>query len=95
MSKEKTGGLAARLSRVASLAAACAIVAVIVLYPRLIAADAASVPHGFLALLLMGMSAAWVHGFGFVPERRVLRVVFSPLVAWPLIALGLWGVFLR
>jgi predicted membrane protein len=53
------------------------------------------VPHGFLALLMMGMSAAWVHGFGFVPQNRILRVLFSPLVAWPVILIGVWGVFLR
>ncbi len=84
-----------KLARAASLLAAASIVAVIVLYPRLVAEDSASVPHGFLAVLMMGMSAAWVHGFGFVPQHRVLRVIFSPLVAWPLIALGLWGVFIR
>ena len=82
-------------ARAASLLAAAAIVAVLVLYPRLVAADSASVPHGFLAVMLMGISAAWVHGFGFIPEHRLLRIVFSPIIAWPLIALGAWGVFFR
>lgn len=91
----KKGGFVNGLARAVSLLVAVAIVVVIVLYPRLVAEDSASVPHGFLAVLLMGMSAAWVHGFGFVPERRVLRIIFSPLVAWPLIAVGVWGVFLR
>lgn len=91
----KKSGLVNGLARAASLIAAAVIVAVIVLYPRLVAEDSSSVPHGFLALLLMGMSAAWVHGFGFIPEHRVLRILFSPLVAWPLIAVGVWGVFLR
>ena len=82
-------------ARAASLLAAAAIVAVLVLYPRLVAADSASVPHGFLAVMLMGMSAAWVHGFGFVPENRILSVLFSPIVAWPVMLIGAWGVFLR
>ena len=43
-------------ARAASLLAAAAIVAVLVLYPRLVAADSASVPHGFLAIMLMGMT---------------------------------------
>ena len=64
-------------------------------YPRLVAEDSASVPHGFLVVLLMGMSAAWVHGFGFVPENHILRVLFSPVVAWPVMLIGTWGVFLR
>ena len=58
-------------ARAASLLAAACIVAVLVLYPRLVAADSASVPHGFLAVML------------------------TPLVAWPLITLGAWGVFFR
>lgn len=64
------------LARAVSLLAAVAVAAVIILYPRLVAEDSASVPHGFLVVLLMGMSAAWVHGFGFVPENRILRVSF-------------------
>ena len=33
--------------------------------------------------------------FGFVPENRILRVLFSPIVAWPVMIIGTWGVFLR
>ena len=73
------------LARAVSLLAAVAVAAVIILYPRLVAEDSASVPHGFLVVLLMGMSAAWVHGF----------VLFSPVVAWPVMLIGTWGVFLR
>ena len=47
------------LARAVSLLAAVAVAAVIILYPRLVAEDSASVPHGFLVVLLMGMSAAW------------------------------------
>ena len=78
-----------------SLLAAAAVVRVVVLYPRLIAEDGAHVPHGFLVVLMLGMSAAWIHGFGFIPKNRILSILFSPLVAWPVLCLGLWGVFLR
>lgn len=81
--------------RTLSLLAAAAIVAVIVLYPRLVAETSSDVPHGFLAVLMIGMSCAWVHGFGFIPQNRLLQTAFSPLVAWPAIALGVWGVFFR
>ena len=81
--------------RSVSLLSATAIATIVVIYPRLIAESAGDVPHGFLALLLIGMSCAWVHGFGFVPQQKLLRVSFSPLVAWPIIAIGIWGVFLR
>lgn len=88
-------GFVRKLSRAVSLLAAVAVAVVVIFYPRLVAEDTASVPHGFLVVLLMGMSAAWVHGFGFVPENRVLRVLFSPVVAWPVMLIGVWGVFLR
>ena len=34
------------------------------------------------------MSFAYVHGFGFIPENKTLKILFSPLVAWPLMILG-------
>ena len=89
------GGIVRGFTRAVSLLAALSVAAVVILYPRLVAEDSASVPHGWLVLLLMGMSAAWVHGFGFVPENRILRVLFSPIVAWPVMLIGAWGVFLR
>lgn len=95
MSNASGGRLLRGLARAASLLAAAAIAAVVILYPRLVAEDTASVPHGFLVVLLMGMSAAWVHGFGFIPENRILKVLFSPVVAWPVMLIGAWGVFLR
>ena len=42
------------LARAVSLLAAVAVAAVIILYPRLVAEDSASVPHGFLVVLLRG-----------------------------------------
>ena len=56
---------------------------------------AATIFIGALVLMLLAMSLCWVHGFGLTITNRWLRWVFSPLVAWPLMALGAWGVFLR
>ncbi len=81
--------------RAVSLLAAASICAITVLYPRLIAVDSAHVPYPWLVTMMLGMSFAWVHGFNFVPDNRVLRILFSPLVAWPLLAIGIWGVFFR
>ncbi len=81
------------LSRVVSLTAAAAVVAVTVFYPRAIAVDGAHVPFGGFVLLMIGMSLAWVHGVGFVPENPWLQRLFSPLAAWPLLALGAVWVF--
>mgnify|MGYP004529028845 FL=1 len=81
------------LSRLISLTAAAAVVAVTVFYPRAIAVDGAHVPFGGFVLLIIGMSLAWVHGIGFVPENPWLRRLFSPLAAWPLLVIGAALVF--
>ena len=81
------------LSRFISLTAAAAVVAVTVFYPRAIAVDGAHVPFGGFVLLMIGMSLAWVHGVGFVPENPWLRGLFSPLAAWPLLVIGAALVF--
>lgn len=81
------------LSRLISLTAAAAVVAVTVFYPRAIAVDGAHVPFGGFVLLMIGMSLAWVHGIGFVPKNPWLRRLFSPLAAWPLLVIGAALVF--
>lgn len=81
------------LSRLISLTAAAAIVAVTVFYPRAIAVDGVHVPFGGFVLLMIGMSLAWVHGIGFVPGNPWLRRLFSPLAAWPLLVIGAALVF--
>lgn len=83
------GGLLRTLSFIVALLLAT----LIVLYPRAIAEDSTSVSHGALVLMLLGMSSAWVYGLGFTPRNRWLRGVFSPWVAWALMAAGAWFVF--
>lgn len=76
------------LTRIISIVAAFAVTVAIVCFPRWIAVDMNTVPHGWLVCLLLGMSAAYVHGFGFVPDNRYLKFLFSPIAAWPLMLLG-------
>jgi predicted membrane protein len=42
-----------------------------------------------LTLIMWGMSAGFVHGVGFVPRNRVLRVLLGPVIAWLWMGLGL------
>lgn len=84
--KSPSSGKGARLLRALSFAVA--------LYPRAIATDMTTVPHGWLVLLLLGMSSAWVYGLGFEPEHRLLRPLFHPATAWLLMLVGVWQVFL-
>jgi predicted membrane protein len=73
-----------------SLAAALALMALVTLLPRgLATADGSPINHGVLMLIMWGMSAGFVHGVGFVPRNRVLRVVLGPVIAWLLMGVGL------
>jgi predicted membrane protein len=33
---------------------------------------------------MCGMAAGYVHGVGFMPRNRLLRIAFGPLAAWGL-----------
>jgi predicted membrane protein len=44
--------------------------------------------HAAASLLMMGMSAGFVHGLGMRPNARLWRLAFSPWTAWPLMAVG-------
>jgi predicted membrane protein len=72
-----------------SLAAALALMALATLLPRgLATADGSPINHGVLMLIMWGMSAGFVHGVGFVPRNRVLRVALGPVIAWLLMGVG-------
>jgi predicted membrane protein len=64
---------------------------VLTIAPFLVVRRMTGATHAILPLLLTGMSAAFVHGLGFVPSGRIWRLAFSPWTAWPLIALGWAG----
>jgi cyd operon protein YbgE len=70
-------------TRALSLAMALALMPLITLLPRgLTTEDGSAISHGLLSLIMWGMSAGFVHGIGFIPQNRVLRVLLGPVVAW-------------
>jgi predicted membrane protein len=72
-----------------SLAAALALMALATLLPHgLATADGSPINHGALMLIMWGMSAGFVHGVGFIPRNRVLRVALGPVIAWLLMGVG-------
>lgn len=75
-------------TRTLSIVAALAVTVAVVCFPRLVAVDMHSVPHAWLICLLAGMSFSYIYGFGFIPENKTLRILFSPVIAWPLMILG-------
>lgn len=75
-------------ARAVSFIAALAVTVTVLVFPRLIALDMHTVPHGWLVVLMLGMSFGYVHGIGFIPKNPILKTLFSPVVAWPLMLLG-------
>ena len=84
-------GAYAMLPRMVSLLTAMALAGVVLAYPRALA----EAGHGMLSLMMLGICAGFVHGVGFVPEHRMLRIAFGPWLAWPLMGMGLWLLLLR
>jgi predicted membrane protein len=85
-----SGWLDTGLARAVSLGVAIMMMLLITLLPRgLTTADGSPINHGVLMLIMWGMSAGFVHGVGFVPRNRVLRGMLGPVIAWPLMGVGL------
>lgn len=61
-------------------------------YPLLFARGDGRADHGLALLLFWAMSAGFVRGVGFIPQRQLWRLLFS---GWAcLAALGLAGILL-
>jgi cyd operon protein YbgE len=77
-------------ARALSLVPAFALMILITLFPRgMAAADGSPISHSVLMLIMWGMSAGFVHGVGFVPHNRIVRVLLGPVIAWPGMGAGL------
>ena len=83
------------LARTVSLGAALIISAVLMLYPYALGTKMTPMLHTALPLMMLGVAGAFVHGFGFHPQRKALAVLFSPIAAWPLMAVGLALLWVR
>ncbi|WP_302988035.1 cyd operon YbgE family protein [Parasutterella excrementihominis] len=79
--------------RILSFLIALSVAAFVIIYPRAIASDMSSVPHGWLVLLLLGMSFCFVYGVGFKARNRFLAFLFSPLVAWTCVGVASFMIF--
>ena len=77
-------------ARGVSLLVALTLMMLVTLLPRgLTQADGSPISHGLLTLIMWGLSAGFVHGVGFVPRNRFLRVLLGPAVAWLWMGLGM------
>lgn len=86
-----SGALDHGFARAVSLVSALALMILVTVLPRGLAApDGTPIGHGLLALIMWGMSAGFVHGVGFVPRNKVLRLVLGPVAAWLGMGVGLF-----
>jgi predicted membrane protein len=76
-------------ARVVSLTAGLGLSALLMLYPYALGTKMTPMLHSALPLMLIGVSGALVHGVGFRPHNPALNILFSPIVAWPLIGVGI------
>jgi predicted membrane protein len=79
---------AATAARALSLTLATATATALIAAPFLVGREMTAWAHAVVSLLMMGMSAGFVHGLGMRPKARLWRLAFSPWTAWPLMALG-------
>ena len=84
------GPLYAGWARLLSLLLALGLSAALLLMPHLVAADSRELQHGPLSLALLGISAGFIHGVGYVPLLKIWRWLFSPYLAWPVMAWCGW-----
>jgi predicted membrane protein len=82
-------------SRALSLAAAAGLSLALMIYPYALGHTMDGITRTALPLLLFGISGAFVHGIGYEPDNRFLRILFSAPMAWLLIALGIALLLIR
>jgi predicted membrane protein len=78
----------ARAIQIASFAAALAASLALMLFPFLLRWVPETRLHAALPVMLLGVAGALVHGVGYTPDNRLLRVLFGPACAWTLMVGG-------
>ncbi len=76
------------VARALSLAVAAGISLTLMLFPFVLREVPGARLHLGLPILMLGVAGAFVHGIGFSPDNRFLKVLFGPFGAWTLIAAG-------
>lgn len=72
-----------------SLVAGFAIVGTLLADPRVIVPQMSPIEHSALPLMLLGVSGAFVYGFGFRFKSKPMRRFLGPVAAWLLMAAGM------
>jgi cyd operon protein YbgE len=81
------------IGRAVSLLMAVPLSLVLLIHPASMLDANGHYSHSVLMLVMWGVAGGFVHGVGFEPRAMAWRVVFHPLPAWVLMALG-YGMWL-
>jgi cyd operon protein YbgE len=87
---EHAGLLARPWARALSLLLAAPLALLLLIHPGAYLDEQGRYSHGLLMLVMLGISAGFIHGVGFDPIARVWRLLFGPTLGWPLALLGYW-----
>jgi len=82
------------MSRAVSLLLSLGASGILMLAPFMVARNLTSMVHVTLMVLMLGISATFVHGVGFVPRARLVGAIVSPRVCWPVIIFAAAGLLL-
>jgi len=77
-------------ARLLSYFGAIVVTGYLFMFPSSIASSAHEVNHLLLTLLLLGTSAGFIHGSGFIPRVLIFKLLFSPIFAWPALIFGVF-----
>jgi predicted membrane protein len=75
-------------TRLAALVAAGVVSLALMLDPYVLQGVSLTRVHAGLPLLLLGVSGAYVHGFGFRPAHPISRAAVHPLIVLSLFVIG-------
>lgn len=76
------------LGRTLSLLLASPLALLLLIHPGLMLDASGHYNHPLLMGVMLGISAGLVHGVGFVPRLWLWRLLFGPVLGWPLLMLG-------
>jgi predicted membrane protein len=79
--------------RAVSFIVALAASMTLMLFPFLLRYVTQSRIHVALPVMLFGLAGLFVHGVGYRPDNKLLRILFAPVCAWLLIAGGAFLLF--
>jgi predicted membrane protein len=77
-----------RVARPVSFGIALVASLLLMLFPFLLRGIDGTRLHTGLPVLMLGVAGMFVYGIGYVPDNKIVRILFGPACAWILIIAG-------